>query len=65
MQLMVEEDPNMTFAPAINDRSVRLAMSRNLKSLQEDLPVPDRLTTRQAPKLTQGLILTIECKEQQ
>ena len=54
MQLMAEEDPNMTFAPAINDRSVRLAISRELRGVQEEGSLPDRLTTRQAPKLTAG-----------
>ena len=56
VQLAVEDDPNMTFAPAINDHSVRLAVSRELRQVggQAHLPLPDRLTSRHPPKLTPG-----------
>ncbi len=53
-QLSVDEDPNMTFAPAINDRSVRLAISKELREVREDLPLADRLTSRHPPRLTSG-----------
>lgn len=53
-QLSVEEDPNLTFAPAVNDRSMRLAISKELREVREDLPLADRLTSRQPLKLNPG-----------
>ena len=53
-QLSVEEDPNLTFAPAVNDRSMRLAISKELRAVREDLPLADRLTSRQPLKLNPG-----------
>lgn len=50
----MEQDPDMTFAPAINDRSMRMAMSKELRQVREDLPFANRLTLRQPPKLTAG-----------
>ncbi|DBA84161.1 TPA: hypothetical protein ACH3X1_006628 [Trebouxia sp. C0004] len=55
-QLSVEEDPNLTFAPAVNDRSMRLAISKELREVREDLPLADRLTSRQPLKLNPGVI---------
>ncbi|KAL3139243.1 hypothetical protein ABBQ32_006011 [Trebouxia sp. C0010 RCD-2024] len=56
VQLSMEQDPDMTFAPAINDRSMRMAMSKELRQVREDLPFANRLTLRQPPKLTAGVI---------
>lgn len=56
MQLSVEQDPNMTFAPAINDRSMRMAISKELREVREDVPFANRLTLRHPPKLTAGEI---------
>ena len=53
-QLSVEEDPNLTFAPAVNDRSMRLAISKELREVREDVPLADRLTSRQPLKLNPG-----------
>ena len=54
VQLSVEQDPDMTFAPAINERSMRMAISKELREVREDVPVANRLTLRQPPKLTAG-----------
>ena len=54
MQLSVEQDPNNTFAPAINERSMRMAISKELREVREDVPFANRLTLRQPPKLTAG-----------
>lgn len=54
MQLSEEQDPNMTFAPAINERSMRMAISKELRQVREDVPFAHRLTLRQPPKLTAG-----------
>lgn len=54
VQLSVEQDPEMTFAPAINERSMRIAISKELRQVREDVPFANRLTLRQPPKLTAG-----------
>ena len=54
VQLSVEQDPDMTFAPAINERSMRLAISKELREVREDVPAGSRLTLRQPLKLTAG-----------
>ena len=56
MQLSVEQDPDMTFAPAINDRSMRMAMSKELREVRENVPFANRLTLRHPPKLTAGMV---------
>lgn len=53
-QLAAEADADMTFAPAINDKSLRMAISRELREVKEDVSVADRLTSRQPPRLTAG-----------
>ena len=50
----MEQDPNMTFAPAINERSMRMAISKELREVREEVPLANRLTLRQPPKLTAG-----------
>lgn len=46
----------MTFAPAINDKSLRMAISKELREVREDVSTADRLTVRQPPKLTAGVV---------
>ena len=53
-QLAAEADADMTFAPAINDKSLRMAISKELREVREDVSVADRLTSCQPPKLTAG-----------
>ena len=52
--MSAEQDADLTFAPAINDRSMRIAISRELREVREDLPLAHRLTSRHPPKLTAG-----------
>ena len=54
-QLAAEAEADMTFAPAINDRSLRMAISRELREVREDVPLADRLTSRKAPKQSAGV----------
>ena len=47
-------DPERTFAPAINDNSIRMAIAKEIRELQDNVPVPERLTQRQPLRVTQG-----------
>ena len=49
-----EFDPERTFAPAINDNSIRMAIAKEIRELQDNVPVPERLTQRQPLRVTQG-----------
>ena len=62
VQLSVEQDPDLTFAPAVNDRSMRMAISKELREVREDMPLANRLTSRHPPRLTAGLLcLSMPC----
>ena len=50
----MEHDADLTFAPAINDRSMRMAISKELREVREDVPAAHRLSLRHPPKLTAG-----------
>ena len=56
------EDSDATFSPAVNDRSLRMALAKQIRELHDKVPASQRLSAARAlPAPTPGVLLILLC----
>lgn len=54
------EDSDATFSPAVNDRSLRMALAKQIRELHDEVPASQRLSAARAmPAPAPGVLLML------